>query len=117
MVLTWDFHRSKVLVYKHAAGTTGIADLPVQAYNSNMIEAAPNPFSSRITIKVDGNGKGKNIDLKIFDIKGKMIKSFSSIHLLPSTFYLQAEGLSPGIYLLKLQIGNQQYSKKIILQK
>jgi hypothetical protein len=90
---------------------------------AEVLSIAPNPFSQKTTIVINNgrrkteDGKGKNLELKIYDINGKMVKDLSSIYLLPSTFYLQAEGLSPGVYIIRLKAGKYTYWKKAVLAK
>jgi hypothetical protein len=108
-----------VLIYKLTEGAGITHQLPGSGNNRSgiAISAQPNPFNLGTTIKVEGNGKWKNVDLKIYNIHGKMVKDFSSIYLLPYTLYLQAAGLSPGIYFAKLKSGNRIITQRLFLVK
>ena len=68
----------------------------------------PNPFSKSTTIKII-NGKGP-YQLELFDIRGKIIKSFSSNE---DEFVLDGISASSGIYWLKIK--NQSNFKTIKL--
>jgi hypothetical protein len=102
-----------------------IEDFPSRQQGHARIKAYPNPFNSIIKIVVSHQLSAvSNFDLKIFDINGKILKDLT--HGIPNSsfvirnsfsFYLQAEGLSPGIYIIKLTAGNRAYSKKLFLIK
>jgi len=68
----------------------------------------PNPFSKSTTVKII-NGKGP-YQLELFDIRGKIIKSFSSNE---DEFVLDGISASSGIYWLKIK--NQSNFKPIKL--
>lgn len=68
----------------------------------------PNPFSKSTTVKII-NGKGP-YHLELFDIRGKVIKSFSSNE---DEFVLDGISSSSGIYWLKIK--NQSNFKPIKL--
>jgi hypothetical protein len=108
--------RLDVWAYRYKKVPARIEENATQENQNLQMEISPNPFNSRTTIKVQGNGKRLISDLKIYDIHGKLVTS-KSFYLLPFTFYLQAEGLSPGIYLAVLKAGRQQVVKKIYLSR
>jgi hypothetical protein len=90
------------------------------------LQAHPNPFASRTTINIriteDNNGKGGNIDLRIFDINGKLVMSKSvytpsSVFRLPSSFNWDALNQPCGLYLIKVRVKDKTYQKKISLIK
>jgi hypothetical protein len=89
--------------------------------NEPALKVWPNPFSGKAIIKF--KGQSSKVKVQIFNLNGKMIKNFSSIYLpsgrrgIPHTLYLQAEGLSSGVYILKAKTGNRVLSKKLILRK
>ena len=91
------------------------------------VSVFPNPFNPIISLRLirkedkeNGKGKGKeNISLKIFDIKGRLVKDLSQ-SLLPSSVFLfswNASNLPSGIYTLRATIGNKTFNKKIVLMK
>jgi hypothetical protein len=107
-------------------GTTGLKHTGIKKKSEFKIRAYPNPFNSRTAIKVEGNGNGKqsNIDFKIFNINGKMIKELapripnsSFVIRNSSTFYLQAVGLSMGTYFLNAKLGKQMATQRISIIK
>jgi hypothetical protein len=116
MFANYNFSNSDVWIYKHAGGAA-IDAYQVPETNDEVIQVSPNPFSSRTTIRVKRwQVTGDRwMDLKVYDINGKMVKDLSSIHPPPSTFHLQAEGLSPGIYILQVHLGTTVLTKQIVL--
>jgi hypothetical protein len=82
-----------------------------------VLSCFPNPFRDATFIKFSSKFKvqGSKFKVQIFNSNGKMVKDLSSIYLLPSTFYLQAEGLSPGVYLIRAITGKNIFSKKVML--
>jgi hypothetical protein len=109
--------------YRYKKGTTSIQHRSSYV-TEPILRISPNPFNSQTTIKIDLRLKIVDCRLKIFSINGKMVKNLtpkipnSSFVIRNSfTFYLQAEGLSPGIYLARLNAGNQTFTKRIILMK
>jgi hypothetical protein len=109
----------QVYLYKHAAGSTGIDGSPVGSHNAAMIKVSPNPFTTVINIAVSHqlSAVSKNI-LEIYNVTGKLVgKLTADSRQLTAGITWNPTGLAPGIYFLKLQTGNRQYTKKILLQK
>jgi hypothetical protein len=74
---------------------------------------SPNPFNPTTRIPYNlGTKQGK---LKIYSINGQMVyqKRIKGSGVL----LWEAKGLSSGIYILKAQIGNRRYSRKLVLQR
>jgi fibronectin type 3 domain-containing protein len=109
-------------VVELANNMTSSADLAMDVF--------PNPFNLKTTIVVNNgtqkteNGKGKRMELKIYDINGKMVKDLTpgipnSSFVIRNffTFYLQAESLSPGVYFIHAVIGKKSLITKVTLMK
>jgi hypothetical protein len=117
---TYDGMNGQRWIYKYKNAPANLVQDGIVAGKEG-IRVWPNPFSGRLTIQF--KGQGSMFKVQIFNINGKMVKDFSSIYLpsgrrgIPSTFYLQAAGLSPGIYILKLTAGSKTVSKRIFLIK
>jgi hypothetical protein len=86
-----------------------------------VVDVWPNPFNLRTTIVVNNgrrkteDGKGRNIDLKVYNINGKMVDDLSPT--IRNSFSWNAQHLPCGIYLLKARIGKNTVSKKLLLRK
>lgn len=73
-------------------------------------EFHPNPFTTVTYLKVLGPGKNGIDDLDIYDASGRLVKS---IKLETNTYELGAD-LVPGVYFLKLKVGEYTETKKLI---
>jgi hypothetical protein len=95
---------------------TGIDD--PQAQKQGFITMFPNPASDavNITYLVD---KPADVKINIADISGRTVyqtdKGFTSHGI--KTEFVDTKELSNGIYFVNLKIGNNNYSKKIIINK
>ncbi len=89
----------------NACSGAGINDEP-----SFEVTLYPNPTTGPLTFTTD------NIDysLQIFDLTGKVV--MSKTHLSKNT-QIDMSGLSNGIYMVKLNQGGNQLTRKIILRK
>jgi hypothetical protein len=126
MFLTWGYSRSAVVIYKHSTTQAGCSQGEIEAASLNkedvIIQVSPNPFNLSTTFKINCRLKSVDCRFKIYDINGKMADDLTSkIKNQQSSILNQItwnpSNQPPGIYLLKLKIGNQQYSKKLILQR
>ncbi len=72
----------------------------------------PNPAENITTIYFEGHLEKAQI--KVFDIMGKQV--FID-YIYNNNYELQLENYAPGIYQLILETENQQFSKKLIVQK
>lgn len=72
--------------------------------------ASPNPFTLMTRLEVLSISKDQNAHLQIYDVSGRLVKS---IKLTTSTYQLGAD-LVPGVYFLKLTIGEHKETQKLI---
>jgi hypothetical protein len=114
---------AKVYLYKHSNMAT--VNMPAPAIGSNLISVYPNPFNSSAVLNVEcpiSNNEYRSADLRIYDIKGKLVKDLS-FEIRHSTFDIHhsvrwdATGLPSGIYLLKFTIAGKTLTKRLFLQK
>lgn len=106
------------------APTTGIAegnskkDMPPYSYNT------PNPFHGFTEIHYEVKNKPQHVSLKIYDIKGRLMRTLIDKVQEPMTYLILWDGkddrgydLSGGTYFYQLEIGKEQLIKKMILLK
>lgn len=86
--------------------TTAVNDLQ-QAYHINIF---PNPIQGWIEISWQGSENGI---AQLFDLNGKLIQN---AHLINNSTKIDLFYLPKGVYLLKIIIGNQFFTQKIIKQ-
>ena len=72
----------------------------------------PNPSSELFTVR-RLNTAGDNMDIKVYDVMGKLIRQQSNIT--DTNYKLNLAGVSKGIYFLHLNIENKRLVKKLIL--
>jgi len=83
----------------------------------------PNPFTDRTTISINLN-KNEKIKLEIYDIKGKLIKTFIDDKLYTEVYKiiwngddLNGKEIEAGIYFVRLISGRNIYSQKLVFSK
>ncbi len=78
------------------------------------ISILPNPVATTMTVDLS-TINGKNVNIEISDISGKMVKSFQQIHPTATTS-LDVANLPQGNYILKVITNEGTISKKFIKQ-
>lgn len=86
---------------------------------NNSMQAAldiyPNPSNGQFSLdlKADINAK---IQISIMNVEGKTVYSHQIKHQQHSVLPLDIKHLAKGVYLIKAQIGNDVFSKKVVIQ-
>lgn len=87
----------------------------------DLFQNYPNPFNPETTIKYSIPASNKNVfvNLKIYDILGKEVKTLVSEEQSAGIYEVKFNGgnLASGVYLYKLDAGNFSDSKKFIFMK
>ena len=68
----------------------------------------PNPFNPSTTISILGEQAG---DVSIYDINGRLVYSINNV----KQFDWNVDNMTSGIYIVKAQVGNKIFTKKITL--
>ncbi|OGS34659.1 MAG: hypothetical protein A2293_03045 [Elusimicrobia bacterium RIFOXYB2_FULL_49_7] len=81
------------------------------------ITASPNPFNPSVFIRLDRSQlKEKDkVKMMVFDVRGKMIKDLTVQFEHTDHAIWNAETMASGIYLLRMQAGQQSFIRKITL--
>ena len=127
------FHCQDEAVSVYEYSFTGVDDHP-QSVNSIQLSNYPNPFSTSTTISFFNTKPSKNTKIKIYNVKGQLVKTllpFTNHH--SSTLPRQEDGgqaltkvvwdgkdengrkVPSGIYLCKLSIGKDKIVRKMVL--
>jgi hypothetical protein len=88
----------------------------------------PNPFHSQTLISWQMNGNGKmlkNASLRIYDITGRVVKTFSSplsVAGYPSSVNwdgsdMNGARVAGGVYFVRLEMGDEKLTEKVLLLK
>lgn len=80
---------------------------------NDWINIYPNPADEYMTIQIR-NAQIKPVDLKIFDIAGKLILNLPEFN--KPTLLISPDQLVPGIYLLQIERNGLRYLNKIVLE-
>lgn len=85
-------------------------------FDCRIASAYPNPFNSEMTLQIESRWAGQQ-EIQLYDITGRMAKSMT-VALNPGIqrVNLSANGLSTGIYFVRLS-GSEQNPLKIVLLK
>jgi hypothetical protein len=97
----------------------------ISSVRSVLLQCTPNPFSTLTNISFSIGQRAKNIELKIYDVSGQLVKTISvlSAYVIMPTMTSWGgrnntdEEVPGGIYFLRLEAGNYAATKKLILLK
>jgi hypothetical protein len=85
--------------------------------SSNVVEVYPNPASETAYIKLDLNST-QDAFYRISDVKGRLIAQKSLSKVVASYEKVDLGGLSNGVYIVSVQLGNGEiFTKKLVVQK
>ena len=87
---------------------------PPAATQAVSVSVYPNPASSGalLSIRFDFNSRPGNTELSIYNIKGRLIKRFSS-----QTLWQVPDTMPNGIYLLRTVCNGRMYAEKIVIHR
>ncbi len=91
----------------------------VDDFNSSLkMTTYPNPFNSNLTIEFTLS-KTANVQIELVGLAGNVVKVVSADQVQSGFNHqvINTSDLSQGFYLLKMSIGGNQITKKVILQK
>ena len=104
-------------VYSRTVSTDGIVILDKEKL-AEQLKIYPNPSEGRFQITLDQRVTEK-VTAKVYDITGKLIKDISRDLIVGEsslTADIDLESPQAGIYFLRLRIGNNMLTKKIIVK-
>ncbi len=80
------------------------------------LQVQPNPANDKISVSIE-LGSSQNLKIELYNLEGQMIKSLYDRTEAQGTFTesFNIADLPKGIYLLKVNIGSQIISKKIVV--
>jgi hypothetical protein len=89
---------------------------PLRMGNSNLFEIYPNPASEQVTMVFEVNWK-KDVQITVTDLLGRQVKTLSYEAVSGNNFVtLEINQLSNGFYLVKIEDGNTERVKKLIVE-
>jgi hypothetical protein len=110
---------ANVYFYKLTAGAGTDAQAALPADAEIALTATPNPFRTAVKIsRQNAVGSGQQTEIAIYNCRGKLVAKLPAANgLLPAEVTWDASGLPAGVYVAKLDLGNQTYTKRMFLQK
>ncbi|MFC7669604.1 T9SS type A sorting domain-containing protein [Hymenobacter humi] len=90
-----------------------------QAARPPSLLAFPNPFTQRATIQFNLAATGK-VSLAVYDLQGKLVRQLytgQGVAGTPQRITLEANGLSQGLYVLRLVTDHNVLTQKLVLGK
>jgi hypothetical protein len=82
---------------------------------SRTVQVYPNPVSSRLTVN-GGANQIKPADIAVFDLQGKRYAVNGIRQVNVSQVELDLSGLSNGVYMIRVQTGDQPQVFRVIKQ-
>ncbi len=101
------------IYFHHTLNVTGIAQEHKLPQEFSLATAYPNPFNGSIVFQLDGR-LNKKTEIKIFDIRGRLVKRFSSgDNGSKHRFIWRPNSLSSGIYFALINYGKTTQKIKL----
>ena len=102
--------------YIHVTNGNAVENNELKIFDFEMSNY-PNPFSNSTTISFNLPQRGKDTKIKIYNIKGQLVKQFKINEVVWNGKNEKGEQLSNGIYLYNLKAGNKSITKKMVLMR
>jgi hypothetical protein len=100
---------------------TGVPDDPGVLATVRLGIPLPNPFSRRVTIPFAA-GKHGLVELTIFDLRGRRVRTLTSMEFGVGSYTRQGDGrndrglvMAAGVYLVRIKLGEAVETRKITL--
>lgn len=94
----------------------GVRSEPMTLVTGHGISAAfPNPFNSSLTLEYTLTSS-EDVVLQMFDLAGREVATLAEGYTAPGRYSAswKPAGLSSGIYIARLKVGNAVYNKKVV---
>ena len=106
-----------VALHKAVEITVGAenAKIPVEF---GLQKAYPNPFNPAVTLRY-GLTKDAQTILQVYNMRGQLVETLVNMHQLAGNYDInwQPQNLSAGVYIVRLQSGNQTNLQKVVFVK
>jgi len=108
------------LKWVHYSATTGVEAEPPARVDFSL-RVAPNPFSGKATVSYSLPAPA-NVSLKLYDVTGSLVSALASGRSSAGRHWVSicnpqsGRRMARGVYLLRLETGGQETTKKLILE-
>ncbi|MFD3000902.1 PA14 domain-containing protein [Pontibacter toksunensis] len=111
---------SPYLASTSGSGLASASELEVASpLEESQLTAYPNPFTTNATIQFT-LAASEQASLELYDVQGRLVRSLyegTAEAGAPRSFELKAEGLTRGVYIIRLVTGTKVLTQKIVLEK
>ncbi len=122
----WDYgnrlHLNELYPAINAALTALTLSAPPHASVGVRLEVSPNPFSRRVVLGLSG-AAGARASFRVLDLSGRQVAAFSAAGGAAETRVTwdaigsDGRSLAPGLYLIQVESGGQQLTRRIVLTR
>ncbi len=106
----------KYMVSPARLQTTSILEMAKNESKFNF-QLFPNPSNGFVNISIEKNTLQTISSIEITDLSGKLVKSPEMIKKGSSNIRIDVSDLPVGVYLVRMQLGEAIYSRKLILKE
>lgn len=93
--------------YNFIVGNMTVPEAPVER---DPMAVFPNPATNEVYIQIPGSNMVGRMDVKLTDMKGRPVKIVENISASEAYWYnLSLEGISPGIYVIELELRHNAF--------
>jgi hypothetical protein len=117
------FHQMNIITVNAHGGVTN-SDNTVPQYCDELQSIFPNPFNPEATVQFSVKQDGTRVRMDIFNARGQKIRTILDNKMAAGTHLTtwngvddQSHSVGSGVYLCRLIIGNQTFSRRMMLVK
>lgn len=107
----------------YLTGNTAVEEYEDDVADEQLLSVYPNPFSKLTTISFEVDSRQKSVfSVKIYDISGRLVKSFGSLPSAPSPMRVTWDGtddssrqVSNGTYIVRIKTERDVINKTVVL--
>ena len=106
----------------YLTGSTSVEEFTEDLDSEQLLSITPNPFSKLTNISLGIEHSAQSIELKIFDVTGRLVKSFGSLPSAQSPMQITWDGaddhgrrVSSGSYIVHIETDREVINKAVVL--
>lgn len=108
---SWEASQAPGVIMFRPFLSDGSMGVPESSREARLLSVYPNPARDRVWFTLPPDVENNNFSVQLFDYSGRLVHQ-SALH----SNSIDLSGLEPGIYLLRMQGGNEYYYSKILIQ-
>ncbi len=104
-------------IWPRGASDITVSSLGVLESENNMVaKVFPNPTSNFISVVLNTEIKGKDLEYSLVDMNGKIIAQENLMSFEGSTVLINVSSLKAGTYILNILLGDKKNTQRIVIQ-